>query len=175
MATRISGLLIARSTISITSGGTVESDLLDFDLPANGGVEISAIKSIWGDHVEASPSTSLIGAHAYASLHAESGTLEDPNFDTDDTDIDTEIIHGDVAGYLAGDDSGSAQGGIGGAMHLGAYPLEHMPDGLVVATNLTHRLETEAALDRADHTYLVYYRLLQLSRAELVSAVLRGR
>lgn len=167
-------MIVARSTVAISTQGQTETDVIDFDLAVNQAVEIFGVKSIWSKPVQGD-TTALTQGLAQASLHIEEDAVDDPDLDIDSTDRDTEVIHADSLSHESGDDSGSAAGGIGVAFGVLATPIEHFPVPVLAIVNLTHRLELDATLDGASHTYLIYYRYVRLSDQELIGAFAKRR
>ena len=167
MPRRLTGIRHARSLITTAVGaGFVGTDEIDFELASNQGVELVAIKHIFtelfGDLVAAP-----LRANFWATLHAESQTLEDPTPDTDGTVRDSEILDMEGATFYGGDDSGAAQGGMTASALHATTPWQPMPPDLIVVTNLTHRFEADAVSDDGTSIYLLMYRYVELSPSEL--------
>lgn len=174
MPTGISPMIVARSTVSIATQGVTDTDVIDFDLAVNQAVEIFGVKSIWNGLVQG-VTTAPTQAVAFASLHIEEDAVDDPDMDIDSTDRDSEIIHMDAVHHESADDSGAAQGGISVAFAVLATPIEHFPVPVLAIVNLTHRVELDAIMDGANHSYLVYYRYVRLSDQELIGAFAKRR
>ena len=167
MPTRLTGIRTARSLITTAVGAAfVGTDELDFELASDQGIEIEAVKHIFTElnlDVIAAPAR----ANFFATLHAETTTLEDPTPDTNHTVRDSEILDMSAATFYGGDDSGAAQGGMTSSAFLGSNGWEKMPDDFIVVSNLTHRFEADAVSDDGTSIYLIRYRYVRLSLAEL--------
>ena len=167
MPRRLTGIRHARSLITTAVGASsVDTDEIDFELASNQGIEIVAIKH-WFSELSGDPIATLARSNFWASLHAETQTLEDPTPDTNQTVRDSEIIDMEAAVHISGDDSGAAQGGLAVTVTKLTTPWQFMPADLVSVSNLTHRFETSAVADDGTSCYMIMYRYLELSPAEL--------
>lgn len=169
MAKAISSMRIARSTIVTPA---TETDVIDFDLSPDQGLQLLALKSIWTS-ASLDDAITLRSQQAVASLHAEDDTLEDPSPEADATDRDTEVLHLDsILGHAVFSALGT---GVGGT-NVGSSPIEHFPEPIILAINPTHRVETtDWVSPGVAHMYLLYYRYVELSRIEQMDSILRGR
>ena len=167
MPRRLTGIRHARSLITTAVGaGSVDTDLIDFELASDQGIELVALKHIFTEIAGDLVATPFRG-NAWATLHAESQTLEDPTPDVNHTVRDSEILDFEGINFQGGDDSGAAQGGMTVSVEHAVTPWQRMPDDLIVVSNMTHRLETSATMDDATSIYLIQYRYVELSAAEL--------
>lgn len=176
MAVRISPLLIARSRVS-SSGTTAVTQVMDFELAQQEGIELFAVKHSWTALALAPVPSAPEFHNAVATLHNEPGTLEDPGvgLTSEVFDRDTELLDMQVAHLSSGDDSGAAQGGIGSGYLRGNGVWEPLPEATVVANNITHRAVADDAAMFYTSYYLVAYRFVRLTDNELIRTVLRGR
>lgn len=166
MPTPITGVRNARSTVDVSAISTVDTDEIDFDLTSDQAIEIIALKHI-ASQLNTAIATTIIFGNAQISLHAETVGLEDPVLDQDNTVRDSEIIDAEVMTAYISDDSGAAQGGMTAHTTKHSSGWQMMPSGLFVVTNLTHRVETDGVLTNITSTYMIKYRYVRLSLAEL--------
>jgi len=165
----LTGPRMAKSTVSVGAISTTETNEVDFDFASDQGMQLLGFKHIISDQDSVLGSAGPLHGQAQISLHAEVQALEDPNFDSDDTVRDSELIDGDVAIIDQSDDSGAAQGGMAVDRPMQSsgwtfYPPDIRP---VFITNITHRVETDGVMTSVNSTYLLLYRYVQLSRQEL--------
>ena len=167
MPRRLTGIRTARSLITTAVGASfVGTDEIDFELASNQGLEIDAIKHIFTE-LNLDVVTTLARANFFATLHAETLTLEDPTPDVNHTVRDSEVLDMSAATYYTGDDSGAAQGGMASSAFLGSVGWEKLPDDFIIVSNLTHRFEADAVSDDGTSIYLIRYRYVELSLSEL--------
>jgi len=169
MAKILTGPRMAKSTVSVGAISTTETDEVDFELGADQGIELLGFKHILSDQDSTLGTAGPLHGQAQVSLHAETQSLEDPNLDADDTVRDSEIVDAAVAIIDQSDDSGAAQGGMTVDRPMTSsgwmwYPSDVRP---IFVVNLTHRVETDGVMTSVNSTYLLLYRYVRLSAAEL--------
>jgi len=166
----ISGQRIARSLVTPTGAANTVSRVLDFQLSADQGIEISAVLG-GGQYSDSSPAVSdtvpaqSIGHH---TLHLEEGATEtfpvDPGGDADDTD--TEVFWAQAFGlmFIVGS---TVTFGAGGGVHVTPSGLVTFPFPILSPRNITHKGVTGTAGTSLEAWVMIYYHFVEFSNAEL--------
>lgn len=169
MPNRISGQRIARSFVSPTGATNEVTRVLDFQLAADQGIEISAVLG-YGHIHDDSPAVSdtvPISVMGHQTLHLEAGNTEDlPSAAGEDADeIDTEILWMMplVTHYVLGT-TNTFGGGVGvGTSHV----FNTFPIPILSPRNITHKGFTPAADQDGEYGVLIYYHYVSFSSSEL--------
>lgn len=172
MPTPLSGMRTARSLVTPVGSNDIVSRVLDFDLGAQDGIEISGVLGLVGSFGDVSTPVSdtiMHTADAVQTLHLEAGTLEGVPYlaGEDEDDIDTEIFWQQVVSRSFLIPATTAVNKAGMAMQVTPSGLVTFPEPILAARNITHRGETQLADNDCSLGVLIYYRYVRFSLQEL--------
>lgn len=168
MPRKISGLRIARSFI--TPSNTVVERVIDFQLGARQGIEISAVLGeIMVDPQNITVSSTTLGfLQGNHSLHLESGSLETvPDAAGEDEDtIDSEIFYRQSFSW-AGNDDVTTEFRASASQIVVPQGIVDFKEPILAARNITHRgITGNSGIDTLCHV-IIYYTFVEFSLAEL--------
>lgn len=167
MPQTISGPRQARS-FATPSGAAVDTRVLDFNFASDQGIEITAVLGNLSG-VDLSPAASdtvPVAIRVAQSLHLEEGTIENiPHTTGEDADeIDTEMFYEQKANGLF--QVPATSGGGGGDSGSSVLYLPYR-DPILVARNITHRVESFATGQDGLGSVLIFYHYVRFSVSEL--------
>lgn len=170
MSKVISGQRIGRSFVTPTGAANEVSRVLDFQLSADQGIEISAVLGYgsYGDNTPAVSDTVPALTEASQTLHLEEGATEDlPIAQGADADeIDTEMFYGQVFSsmFIVG---ATATFGAGGSVTVQPNGLVTFPRPILSPRNITHKGSTGFADTFLNAGIFLFYHYVEFSNAEL--------
>ncbi len=168
MATARSNWRRGISQRQAVTGGTPESNLINFNLSFGEGVEIASV--VFGCRLATNTlTTARVQSHAEFSLHAETGALEDPLGTNDDTNLNSEII---ASAILLIDTEDNALGEISNYLWAPGPKTDYIAEigePLLIAFNPTFRVDALSSVTTVSAALcLFWYRYVALTTTELL-------
>lgn len=160
-----------RSAIAMrgsVAGGTPESQEMNFAMGFGEGIEIAYLE--FGARLVAiTLTTSRIQEHAEFSLHAETGSLEDPLGPNDGVELNSEVIASAILMVEAND---SALGELSNYTWMTGPRFDYLQmlgAPMLLASNPTFRVDALSSLTNVSAAFVrMWYRYVELTDNELL-------